>query len=275
VKQHRREGMGGSIGTGGFVAGEDGVRIAWRSDGPPGALPLLLCAMGTAAMGVWDGTVAGLADRWRVIRHDRRGDGDSDPGQPASHTFATYAEDAFRVLDACGSAEAVVCGMAFGARVATRMALDRPERVRGLILFDATAGPPAPEAERTRGSALAARLRDEAGLPRTSFDPAWFARRDPAGAGLARRALAGHPAWTPGLEAIRAPTLVACGDHDPNLEGAHRMAQEIPGASFALMPMTGHGSLLDRPDLVQSLITRFLIALERDHSLAAVRGGAA
>jgi pimeloyl-ACP methyl ester carboxylesterase len=42
------------------------------------------------------------------------------------------------------------------------------------------------------------------------------------------------------------------------LAGGRRLAQDIPKASFALMPMTGHGSILDRPDLVLSLITAFL-----------------
>jgi pimeloyl-ACP methyl ester carboxylesterase len=248
----------------GFAVADDGVRIAWLCEGPREALPLVLCAMGTAAMGVWDGVAARLSRRWRVIRHDRRGDGDSDPGAPESHAFATYAADAFRVMDACGCERAVVCGMAFGARVATRMALDRPERLCGLMLFDATAGPPAPEAERTRGSAAAARLRCEVGLPRAPFDPGWFARRDPAGAGLARRAFVDQPAWTPGLETIRTPTLVACGDHDPNLDGAQRLASEIPNAAFAVMPMTGHGSLLDRPDVVFYLMTRFMARIDGD-----------
>jgi pimeloyl-ACP methyl ester carboxylesterase len=262
----QREQIGPAPQTDGFVTSDDGVRIAWRCEGPADRLPLVLCSMGTAALAIWDGVAAQLAHRWRVIRHDRRGDGDSDPGPPESHSFATYAGDAVRVMDACGCRAAVVCGMAFGARVATRIALDHPERLLGLILFDATAGPPASEAERTRGSGAARRLRVDAGLPQTPFDRAWFARRDPAGAGLARRALAGHPPWTPGLETIRVPTLVACGDHDPNLEGARRLAHEIPCSSFAVMPMTGHGSLLDRPDLVQRLINRFLARLEGETS---------
>jgi pimeloyl-ACP methyl ester carboxylesterase len=241
-----------------YATAGDGVRIAWRSDGRAEAAPLLLCSMATAALGVWDPILARLAERRRVIRYDRRGDGDSDPGAPESHAFATYLADAERVLDAAGCAAADVAGMAFGARVATQLALNAPGRVRSLILFDATAGPAAPEPMRRAGSEEAARLRDAAGLPKAPIQREWFARRNPAGAGLSSLALKGLPDWTPGLADITAPTFIACGEQDPNLEGSRRMATEIPGAEFHLMPMTGHASLLDRPDLVAALMLQAL-----------------
>jgi len=225
-------------------------------------------------MSVWDGLVRDVADGWQVLRHDRRGDGDSDAGARETHSFATYARDAFQAMDACGVRTAHVGGMAFGSRVAVRMALDRPERVRSLALFDATAGPPAPEAERRAGSAQAARLRADAGLAVRDVDRRWFARRDPAGAGLALEALRREPPWTEGLATIAAPTLVACGEQDPNFAGAQRMAQEIPGARFEAMPMTGHASILDRPDLVASLLRGFLEEVEgrsKSHSEEAFR----
>jgi len=249
-------------GRSGHVIAADGVRIAWRLDGPAGAPALMLCTMATAAMPVWDPVMPLLAGRWQVLRHDRRGDGDSDAGDRASHSLGTYAGDAFLVMDACAAPAAHICGMAFGSRVAVRMAIDRPERLRSLALFDATAARPAPEAERRAGSADAARLRAEAGFPRRTLDPSWFARRDPNGAGLVGEALRGEPAWTQGLGAITAPTLVACGEQDPNFAGAQRMAQEIAGARFEAMPMTGHASILDRPDLVAHLLSGFLEGVE-------------
>jgi 3-oxoadipate enol-lactonase len=243
------------------VTSADGARIAYRDEGPRDRPAILFCTMGTAALGVWDPIAEPLARDWRLIRHDRRGDGDSDAGEAASHTFETYVRDALLVMDRASCAKAIVCGMAFGARVALRLALDAPERAAGLILFDATGAPPAGEAERKAGHDEAARLRADAGLPRVPFDRRWFHRRDPAGAGLNRLALRDQPQWMPGLSDIRAPTFIACGEQDPNLGGARRLATEIPGASFTLMPMTGHASILDRPDLVGSLMQDFLIAI--------------
>jgi hypothetical protein len=47
-----------------------------------------------------------------------------DPGAEATHSFATYVRDAISVLDHVDCHEAVVCGMAYGARVAVQMARD-------------------------------------------------------------------------------------------------------------------------------------------------------
>lgn len=239
----------------------DGVRIAWEAHGHAEAAPVLLCTMATAAMSVWSTVTTMLGDRWRLILHDRRGEGESDPGAPDTHTFETFRDDALAVLQAARADRAVVCGMAFGARVALRIALDAPDRVQALVLFDATGAPPAPEADRTSGRASAARLRIAAGLSDRPLDPAWFRRRDPAGRGLNAAALRGAPPWIEGLDRISAPTLVACGEQDPNLSGARRLASEIPDARFVSMPMAGHASILDRPDLVVAHLRSFLGAL--------------
>jgi 3-oxoadipate enol-lactonase len=252
----------------GYAIAPDGVRIAYRDEGPRDRPAILFCNMGTAALSVWDSVALPLARDWRIIRHDRRGEGDSDPGVEESHTFTGYAQDALAVLDYLGCQSAIVCGMAFGARVALRLAMDEPHRVLGLALFDVTGAPPAPLAERKAGSAEAARLREEAGLPLTSLNGAWFHRRDPSGAAFARNAFKDLPAWTPGLDRIGTPTLVACGEQDPNLSGARRVAAEIPGAAFELMPMTGHASILDRPDLVLALLRTFLVRLEARSAFA-------
>ncbi|MGH6985396.1 MAG: alpha/beta fold hydrolase [Caulobacteraceae bacterium] len=248
-----------------YAKARDGVRIAYRDEGPRDRPAVLLCTMGGgSSMGVWESLVGPLSVQWRVIRHDRRGDGESDPGVPESHSFSTYVADALAVLDALALDQAVICGMAFGARVALHLARDAPERASGLILFDATGGPPAPEAERRAGQIEARRLRAEAGLAEPKRDRAWFERRDPAGAGLSRNAFRDLPPWTPGLAAITAPSLIACGEQDPNLEGARRLAREIPDARFASMPMCGHASILERPDLVLDLVRGFLEADSSD-----------
>jgi 3-oxoadipate enol-lactonase len=248
----------GSTGKTAFATAPDGVRIAYRADGPSDRPAVLLCTMASANLTVWDGLAAALSADWRVIRHDRRGDGASDCGLEESHTFATYVSDALLVMDRVGAAKAVVCGMAFGARVALHIARDAPARTIGLALFDATGGAPAPGPERVAGQEWAARLRLAADLPEHRPARAWFSRPDRSPARFGGHALKGQPAWTSGLSAIAVPTLIACGDQDPNLPGSIRLADEIPGARFTSMPMTGHGSILERPDLVLALLREFL-----------------
>lgn len=235
----------------------DGVRIAYRDSGG-GGTPLLMCTGGGQTMAAWDLVAIPVSKHRRVILHDRRGIGQSDPGAPESHSFETFAADALAVLDAAKVKRADVCGLAFGARVAMRIPMIAPERTSHLILFDATGGPAAPEAERAAGAEEARRLRDVAGIATPARDPAWSAHRDPAAAQLNSRALRDQPNWLPGLDRIRAPTLIAVGEQDPNLPGSRRLASEIPNARFLAMPMTGHGSYVQRPDLLAKLIDEFL-----------------
>jgi len=241
----------------------DGARIAWNAYGPNVGPAVLLCTMATAAMSVWEPVVTALGEDWRLVLHDRRGEGDSDAGAPETHAFASFRDDALAVLEAAGVETAVICGMAFGARVALRLALDAPRRTVGLILFDATGGPPAPEAERAAGRQQAQALRAAAGLAEPHVKREWFQRRDLEGRSVNAKALKGEPAWTMGLGGISVPTLIACGEQDPNLPGSRRLAEEIPGARLAVMPMAGHGSILDRPDLVIEHIATFLGGLSK------------
>jgi pimeloyl-ACP methyl ester carboxylesterase len=242
-----------------FATARDGVRIAYRDSGQVGGRAILFCNGGGQAMAVWNRIAEPLAyGNGRVLLHDRRGTGESETGAPETHTFETFRDDAFAVMDAAGVRKAVVCGLAFGSRVAVRMALDEPQRLDGLVLFDATGARPAPEAQRIAGAEEAERLRAAAGIPTPPRDPAWTAMKYPEARGLNARALQGHPDWIAGLSSIRVPTLVALGEQDPNFAGGQRMAQEIPGARFETMPMTGHGSNTQRPDLLLVLIKDFL-----------------
>lgn len=242
-----------------FLTTRDGVRIAYRDSGQVGGRTVLFCNGGGQAMAVWNRIAEPLAyGNGRVLLHDRRGTGESETGAPESHTFETFRDDAFAVMDAAGVREAVVCGLAFGSRVAVRMALDEPQRLTGLVLFDATGAPPGPEAERIAGAEEAEKLRTAAGIPTPPRDPAWTAMKYPEARGLNARALQGHPDWMAGLSTIRIPTLIAVGEQDPNIEGGRRMAREIPGARFVAMPMTGHGSNVQRPDMLLGLLREFL-----------------
>ena len=71
-----------------------------------------------------------------VVAYDARGHGESDPApSPDAYSYADLAADLERVLDECGFDSAVLAGASMGAHTALRLALDRPERVAGLVLI--------------------------------------------------------------------------------------------------------------------------------------------
>ncbi len=75
-----------------------------------------------------------LEDRHRVLVPDRAGLGYSDTFD-GSATLAGQARAMAAVLDAAGGKPAVVVGHSYGGAVALRLALDRPDLVKGLVLL--------------------------------------------------------------------------------------------------------------------------------------------
>ena len=72
----------------------------------------------------------------RVIAYDARGHGESDPAlEPRAYGYDRLAGDLEAVLDELGVKQAVLAGASMGAHTAARMALERPERVSGLVLI--------------------------------------------------------------------------------------------------------------------------------------------
>ena len=80
---------------------------------------------------LWDGQVAALVERYRVVRPDLRGWGESPlPGGPFS-----YVEDVRTLLDHLAIDRAALVGNSLGGRVAIDLALGHPERVAALGLI--------------------------------------------------------------------------------------------------------------------------------------------
>src|SRR5262249_43522270 len=89
-----------------------------------------------------DPGMAGFLERLgsfsRVILMDRRGSGLSDPLDGAL-SLDDEVDDVLAVLDAAGSDTAVLLGYLTGGPLAIKVAAERPERVRALVLYAAVA----------------------------------------------------------------------------------------------------------------------------------------
>jgi pimeloyl-ACP methyl ester carboxylesterase len=68
---------------------------------------------------------------FRLISYDARGHGESDPG--AGYEYSDLATDLVSVLDSREVGRAVLVGHSMGAATAVRVALERPDRVAGLV----------------------------------------------------------------------------------------------------------------------------------------------
>lgn len=244
-------------------------RLYSVASGPSDAPPLLMIS----GFGVSSSTYEPLAElyaaRFRTIRFDPVGAGQSSRLGAAPST-PQLAADAVRVLDEHGIASAHVLGMSLGGLTAQELALRFPHRVRSLILVSTAAnGPLASLAPFARLSAtVAGSLVDGARRRRLSLARVLFAdgfrERDPEWARTVLRTLDVGMVlpWTfvphlcaysthereRSLRRLAMPTLVLHGDEDllVSPRNAHRLGRAIPHAEVRILP-GGHGMLYERP----------------------------
>lgn len=93
---------------------------------------------------LWHKVAPRLAERYRVVAPDLRGYGESEkpaagPEEHAVYCKRTTAKDCVELMDHLGHRAWHVVGHDRGARVAHRMALDHPKRVRSFTSLDVVA----------------------------------------------------------------------------------------------------------------------------------------
>lgn len=112
------------------------INLRYAGSGPP----LLLLHGNPLTHVMWHKIAPGLAQDFTVVATDLRGYGDSSKPQGganhAGYSFRAMAQDQVEVMHALGFEAFYVCGHDRGARVAHRMALDNPHRIRRIALLD-------------------------------------------------------------------------------------------------------------------------------------------
>ena len=119
-----------------FVA--DGVRLAYRVDGPDDAPTVVLVNSLGTDLRMWDPQVALLSQSLRVVRYDCRGHGASAvPAGP--YTIAQFGLDFLALLDTLQIERAHICGLSLGGLVALWAAAQYPERVARAVFANTAA----------------------------------------------------------------------------------------------------------------------------------------
>jgi len=189
----------------------------------------------------WVRTLTGAGRR--AIALDNRGHGASSKlYDPAAYHSATMAEDVRALLDHLKIERADVMGYSMGARIAAFLAVNRPQRVRSVVIgglgYKLVEGVGLLE---SIADALEARSLSEISDP-TGRAFRSFAEQTKSDLKALASCIRGSRQTLPReqLAGIRVPVLVAVGTNDDVAGSAHELAALIPGARPLDIPNRDH-----------------------------------
>lgn len=256
----------------------NGIRLPFVERGSPGGVPLVFLHGLTDSWRSFEGILARLPPGYRAIAPTMRGHAGADA--PASgYRPQDFAGDVVELLDLLGIPKAVVCGHSFGSAVAQRVAIERPDRVRALVLLgsytDLTACAEIQEFWDKTVSAMSDPIDPEIAR---AFQESTLARDIPKSflemvIGESQRVPArvwqatlrdGIMRTTFGEEIARivAPTLILWGDRDLFMPREQQFALRaaIAGAKLTIYRDCGHALHWEEPDRVVADLTAFVEA---------------
>jgi 3-oxoadipate enol-lactonase len=232
--------------------------------------PILLLHSGITDRRMWDPQLELLADRYRLIRYDARGFGESGRIEAPYHPY----DDAVAVLDAAGVDRATVVGSSMGGANAIDLAIARPERVSVLVAVGIGPRGRTPDAQVRAGwDAVGAAY--EAGDIERAIDldtEMWV--QDPAIVAQVRawnaeifardesdeHELGLDPPAVDRLDEIQCRVLAVVGDRDQPfmVEGARALANGVARGRLAVMPGLTHLPSLEAPAAFNAILLDFL-----------------
>ena len=252
--------------------------------------PVVLLHAAVADSRQWDAQVPAFAGRYRVIRYDMQGFGQT----PAASSPLTRADELLALMDQLSIPKAHLVGVSNGGSAALDFAVENPDRVGALVL--AAPGISGLELADIGGDEAifefdaAQEKREEAAVAAGDFAAAtdvslqtWLAgygRRledlsptlvaavRPIAEHALRRGVGRAPApnITPGaarrLESVRAPTLFIIGEYDlPNVRAMTNFAaRAIAGAQVVEFANAAHWLNAEYPDRFDDVVLDFLVA---------------
>ncbi|MFN0121857.1 MAG: alpha/beta fold hydrolase [Blastocatellia bacterium] len=259
------------------IQSSDGpLEICCRDEG--NGSPLVFLHAFPLSQRMWDGQLAALAERFRVMTFDWRGFGDSELRGDV-FTMEQFADDLRALLDALELDRVTLCGLSMGGYAAFAFMRKYAARVANLILADTRAGEDLAAARQGRLDMARRALTEGAGVIADLMIPRLLApatirnhpeinarlraiieANDPRAIAAAQAGMAARADATALLEQIRCPALIIVGGEDaltPPSE-AKKMFDRLPGAQMAVINGVGHLPNLEAPAEFNRIVTGFL-----------------
>jgi 3-oxoadipate enol-lactonase len=227
-------------------------------------------------LSLWDELAAALAPKYRVIRFDARGHGQTEATK-APYTFELLSDDVVGLMDHLEVPKAHFLGLSMGGMVGQYLGLLHPGRFASLTLASTSSRVP-PEGRAlwqqrvkdTREKGIESQV--QVAIPRWVTEANKVAKPEVL-ARLTKNLLGtsvdGFCGWggaiatldvTDRLKAITLPTQVIVGEEDPGTPpaAARGIHGEIKGSTLIVAPKLSHMLCTEEPAIFNGYITAFL-----------------
>jgi pimeloyl-ACP methyl ester carboxylesterase len=253
------------------------LEVAWFEAGR--GEPLILVHGLADDHRAWRRSLPDLMLRHRVVLYDLRGHGETTLGTPDG-TLRQLGADLVALMDSLRIEQADIAGFSLGGTIAMRVAIDRPDRIRRLVLVATSSrvGKTAADWYRQRmemvasgdpqlGDTLDRDTADVYAEAPGELDEGLTIRRqstaDPRGYRNACAAMAALNAapLDPELPRVSAPTLVVASTEDRHCppKAAEIIAAGIAGSRLEIRSGSGHAIPVEKPRELSRLINSFLV----------------
>jgi 3-oxoadipate enol-lactonase len=256
----------------------NGIAINYTLEGPAQAPVVTMSHSLATDLSMWDPTVPALKERFRVLRYETRGHGQTDAPKGA-YTLEQLADDALGLLKALGIERTHWVGLSMGGMIGQTLALKAPHVFASLSLCDTSSRIPA-EAKPAWQDRI--RIAESQGmeplveptLSRWFTEPFRQSRKDVVGkvASMIRHTPpAGYAGCchaisaldlTDRIAAIKMPTIAIVGEDDPGTPvAAHKVIHErIAGSRLEIIPKAAHLANMEQPEAFNKALTGFLFS---------------
>lgn len=225
---------------------------------------------------MWDDQMAALTQKYKVLRFDTRGHGQST-APPGDYTLDQMADDVKGLFDALGITRTHWIGLSMGGMIGQTFALKYPGVFQSLTLADTTSRRP-PNAAQMWGERVAiARAQGMAGVLDTTLarwftEPYRHSRKDVMariGADILNTPVDGFSGACVAiskvntldrLKEIQCPVFIIVGeeDHGTPPEMARAIHKNLPGSELLVIKSAAHLSNVEQPQVFNRAVLEFL-----------------
>ncbi|MFZ1742005.1 MAG: alpha/beta hydrolase [Pontixanthobacter sp.] len=272
-----------------FVELDGGLTVHLRDEGPRDGVPIILLHGSNSDLLTWNPWVQRLSDTYRIIRFDQPGHGLTGASPDEDYSVATYVKTIDRVADKLGLKTFYLGGNSMGGGHTLAYAIEHPDRVRGLILVDASGAARMQSADKDEGGNIGFTIARMPGLnqimkhitPRSvveksfrqsvsnqaivtpeAVDRYWEMLRYPGNraATISRFSRPNKPFSSEQLAALKMPALIIWGDKDAliPLASGQWLGQNLPNSEMVVFKNIGHLPMEEIPDESAQAVRSFM-----------------